>query len=193
HFTVVVTVTDLGTGLFGSTASFEQTNLVTDNQTVLANLGYAAAAHVDSNLINPWGLAASPTDPNWVADNGTGVSTLYDGNGVSQGSPITIPISNSPGATSPAPVTGIVFNNTSDFEVSGTGMPAVFIFDTEDGVIAAWNSGSLALREADIPGAVYKGLALGNNGSGQLFSSTNFPARPNEVVFSQLRPGGPTR
>src|SRR5207248_5255743 len=80
-FTVVVTVTDLRTDLFGTTASFDQSNLVTDNQSVLSSLGYAAAAHVDTNLVNSWGLAASPSGPFWVADNGTGVSTLYDGNG----------------------------------------------------------------------------------------------------------------
>jgi hypothetical protein len=34
------------------------------------------AAHVDPNLVNPWGMAASPTGIIWVSDNGTGVSTL---------------------------------------------------------------------------------------------------------------------
>jgi NHL repeat len=32
-------------------------------------------------LINPWGLAVSPTGIFWVADNHTGVSTLYEPNG----------------------------------------------------------------------------------------------------------------
>ena len=38
------------------------------------------AQHVDPNLVNPWGMAASATSSNgviWVSDNGTGVSTLY--------------------------------------------------------------------------------------------------------------------
>jgi hypothetical protein len=39
------------------------------------------AQHVDPNLVNPWGMAASSTSSNgviWVSDNGTGVSTLYE-------------------------------------------------------------------------------------------------------------------
>src|SRR2546425_3565292 len=36
-----------------------------------------AAVHLDPNLVNAWGLAAGPTSPWWVADNGTDVSTLY--------------------------------------------------------------------------------------------------------------------
>jgi len=32
-----------------------QINLTTDNQDFLTTQGFAAAAHVDPNLINPWG------------------------------------------------------------------------------------------------------------------------------------------
>src|SRR5205085_2292058 len=35
----------------------------------------------DPNLVNPWGVASSPTGPFWFADNGTGVSDLLDGRG----------------------------------------------------------------------------------------------------------------
>ena len=31
----------------------------------------------DPNLVNPWGMAAGPTTPLWVSDNGADVSTLY--------------------------------------------------------------------------------------------------------------------
>src|SRR5712691_4969572 len=51
-------------------------NLVSDQPGV--------ADHTDSNLVNAWGIAASSSSPWWVADNGTKVSTLYDGNGVAQ-------------------------------------------------------------------------------------------------------------
>src|SRR4051812_38722217 len=47
---------------------FTQTNLVSD--------GAVPAAVTDPNLVNPWGLAASPASPWWVNDNGTGLSTL---------------------------------------------------------------------------------------------------------------------
>src|SRR5207247_911275 len=35
-----------------------------------------AALHTDRDLVNPWGMAASSGGTIWVADNGTGVSTL---------------------------------------------------------------------------------------------------------------------
>jgi uncharacterized protein (TIGR03118 family) len=86
-----------------------------------------------------------------------------------------------PTATS-AP-TGIVFNGTSDFVVTSagrSGTPA-FIFATEDGTISAWSPGvdrTHAILEVDNsgPGAVYKGLALGSNASGNLLFATNFNA-----------------
>ena len=42
---------------------FEQTNLVTDDQSVLTGLGFEAASFVDPNLINPWGVSFGPTGP----------------------------------------------------------------------------------------------------------------------------------
>src|SRR5216683_1964008 len=52
---------------------YQQTNLVSDVP------GLAAAT--DSHLVNPWGLTSSGGSPWWVADNGTGLSTLYTGAG----------------------------------------------------------------------------------------------------------------
>ena len=52
--------------------SFTQTNLISD--------GSVPAETTDPNLINPWGIALSPTVGDfWVSDNGTNVSTLYGG------------------------------------------------------------------------------------------------------------------
>ena len=39
----------------------------------------------DSDLVNGWGLSRAPTSPWWVADNGTGKSTLYNASGAKQG------------------------------------------------------------------------------------------------------------
>src|SRR5205085_11997092 len=52
---------------------YEQHNLVSD----LAG----RADQTDPNLINPWGLAISPTGPWWISNNGTETSTLYHGDG----------------------------------------------------------------------------------------------------------------
>ena len=50
-------------------AGYIVTNLVSDQPGV--------ALKTDANLVNPWGLTASATSPFWVANNGTGTSTLY--------------------------------------------------------------------------------------------------------------------
>ena len=147
-------------------AAYVQTNLVSD----IANL----AAFTDPNLKNPWGIATSATSPFWVSNNGTGTSTLYDGAGQPQGLVVTIPPS--PGGTPPSTPTGQVFNGGAGFELA-PGQPARFIFATEEGTIAGWNPASNptnALTEVITPGAVYKGLAIGNNGSADLLYAANF-------------------
>src|SRR5215831_4754404 len=53
--------------------SYHVTRLVSDQP--------GMALHTDPNLVNAWGLTASPTSPWWVADNETNVSTIYDGTG----------------------------------------------------------------------------------------------------------------
>ena len=47
---------------------YQQRNLVSD--------GSMTAEHTDANLVNPWGIVFNPNGFVWVADNGTGVSTL---------------------------------------------------------------------------------------------------------------------
>src|SRR5690348_13419043 len=69
------------------------------------------AAHMDANLVNPWGECQGPgSDPIWVSDNGTGLSTVYaQGSGNILGIVVTIPQG--------AP-TGCVYNSTSGFKVT---------------------------------------------------------------------------
>src|SRR5204863_3951134 len=54
----------------GPSQFYAQHNLVSD----IAGL----ADHTDPNLVNAWGLDAGPTTPWWIADNGTGKTTLYN-------------------------------------------------------------------------------------------------------------------
>jgi uncharacterized protein (TIGR03118 family) len=157
---------------------YHQTNLVSD----LPNI----AKFQDSNLVNSWGLAHSPTGPWQVSDNGTGLSTRYKGNGMGVPPVVTIPPPGStPGAT--AAPTGDVFNSTSDFVVTeGTASgPSQFIFATEDGTISGWNPSvdsthailavdRSTVRQGKFQGAVYKGLALGTNSSGNFLFATDF-------------------
>jgi hypothetical protein len=48
----------------------------------------------DPNLVNPWGLSRAAGSPWWVSDNGTGLSTLYNGAGAITPLVVTIPKSN---------------------------------------------------------------------------------------------------
>jgi uncharacterized protein (TIGR03118 family) len=165
-----------------------QTNLVSD---------LSGTAHMqDGNLVNPWGLAASPTGPWWVADNGKGVSTAYDANGNPQlKQPVTIPPpGGSPPGTTAAP-TGLVFNSTGDFAVTdGSKTSAsVFLFATEDGTLSGWSpkvnqTNAILAVDNSGTGAVYKGLALARNRSGNFLFATNFHAGTVDVFDAHFKP-----
>ena len=191
-FTVTATVTDNLGNSSTATAFYSQANLVTDNQANLATAGFTAAAHVNPNLVNPWGISFAPSGPFWIANNGTGTTTLYDGTGTTQGGTITIPASSNTGATSPAPVTGTVANTTSDFDVAGPGTSALFIFATTDGTIAAWYAGSSATIEVNntnfTTGPVYKGLAIGSNSNGNFLYAADFRTGTIDVFDKNFQP-----
>jgi uncharacterized protein (TIGR03118 family) len=133
------------------------------------------APNLDPNLVNAWGLARSSGSPFWVNDNGTGLSTLYNGAGVRQALVVKIPTVDGTGTSAP---TGIVFNFTKGFEVGAAGTAAVFIFCTEDGTIAAWNPNvnlNNAVLKVKLGGkAVYKGCALAQTSDGTFLYATNF-------------------
>jgi len=143
--------------VFGGTAAgqhYTQVNLVSNQM--------GQASHEDSNLVNGWGIARSATSPWWVADNGTGKSTIYNGN---TGNPSALVVA-VPGAP-----TGIVFNGTSSFVIPGTGI-ARFLFASEDGTISGWNSGTQAHVVVATAGAVYKGIAIATvNGEPRLYAA----------------------
>src|SRR5947208_2658725 len=95
--------------------TFTQTNLVTDNQAILASLGFAPAAHTDANLVNPWGMTLGTNSGLWVSDNGTGMATTYDATGQSLQAAVTIP---TPAGTGTSAPTGVVTNATTRFVIS---------------------------------------------------------------------------
>jgi len=171
----------------GSPAShYRQTNLISDIPGV--------ARITDPNLVNPWGQAASPTSPLWVADNGSNVSTLYTG-GVQGSIPTIVPLVVSIPEGAP---TGVVFNPTTDFVVhTDTGSaPADFIFDSEAGRITAWSktvSGTKAKIEFTSRHSVYKGLALASAGGAHFLYATNFHEGRIDVFnahFGKVEPTG---
>jgi len=165
---------------------FRQTNLVSNIP--------GLAAHTDPNLRNPWGTSTGPGLPIWVADNASGVSTLYDGAGNPQPGPkdqlvVTIPAPAAAGPTAIGSPTGTAFNPTpAGFPVAkaGSSGPSRFLFATEDGTLLGWNPAVdrthavIAVDRSGITdpvgdvGAVYKGLALATTSAGEFLYATNF-------------------
>ena len=151
---------------------------------LLAILAVAFSVHplvgtrTDAQLVNPWGLAASPTGPWWVANEARDTSTLYAGNGRKQA--LTVQVEGGP--------TGVVYNGGSGFVVrSGRrAAPARFIYACEDGTIRAWSptvptgwSRRAVVAAAAGPiGAVYRGVTLAG---GHLYATDFHNARV--VVF----------
>jgi len=179
-------------------AQFKQVNLVSD--------GFVGAQVIDPHLVNPWGMAFSPTGPFWIANNGTGSSTVYDGNGTPFPplSPlvVTIPSSADPTRSTDGTPTGIVFNPGGGFlvnsrPVSNSSMGvAKFIFASEDGTISGWAPGVdqthavVKVNTGAVTGgtpAVYKGLALSKwNGVPYLYA-TDFKSGMVHVYNSEWK------
>jgi len=141
--------------------------------TLVEDFAGGTARKQDTNLVNPWGLALGATSPMWVANNHTDTSTLYNGNG--DITPLVVHLDAGFDAT------GMVANATTDFSVTdGTHTaPAAFIFAGESGKIAGWagtvNGGTTAVTPyTATDGAVYKGLTVANNGSGNFLYAADF-------------------
>ena len=118
-------------------ARFRQVNLVSNIPGV--------APLTDPDLVNAWGLAASPgTDqkpgtPLWVSDNGTDKTTLFVG-----ATPTSVAQLLVVNVTAGAP-TGQAFNpDSSGFivhDAAGHSGSALFMFASENGAIDGWSQG----------------------------------------------------
>jgi len=178
------------------TTAYRQINLASDQA--------GKAPLTDPDLVNAWGLAASPGtnaapgSPLWVADNGSDKATLYAGATATSVSKVALTVD----VTGAAP-TGQVFNsNSSAFVVSdnkGHSGSAVFLFDTENGTIDGWNpavgatgSGPSTVTEVarnNGANAVYKGLATAQASNGKTYLyATNFRSGRVEAYDSTFTP-----
>jgi uncharacterized protein (TIGR03118 family) len=198
----VVTAGALATAALGAapasahTTAYRQVNLVSDQP--------GKAPLTDPDLVNAWGLAASPgTDakpgsPLWVADNGSDKATLYTGATATSVNKAGLVVS----VTGAAP-TGQVFNSAqSGFVVSdkqGHSGSSMFIFDTENGTIDGWNpavgaTGSSPSTVTEVArdngaNAVYKGLATAQASDGKTYLyATNFRSGRVEAYDSTFTP-----
>ena len=114
----------------------------------------------DPQLVNAWGLAASPTGPWWIANEARASSTLYSASGRKQA--LTVAVPGGP--------TGVVYNGGSGFVVrSGTSSgSARFIYACEDGNIRGWSPSvptgwskrAVVAVDATGSGAIFKGVAI---------------------------------
>jgi uncharacterized protein (TIGR03118 family) len=122
-------------------------------------LRVVATARADPQLVNAWGLAASPTGPWWTSNEARSSSTLYSGSGRRQ--LLTVRVDGGP--------TGVVFYGGKGFVVHGGGRsdPARFIYACEDGKLRAWTPtvptgwstrAVVAVDDAGA-GALFRGLA----------------------------------
>jgi uncharacterized protein (TIGR03118 family) len=137
------------------------------------------APHVDPNLQNGWGLAASATSPWWVSDNDTNKATVYTAGGTINS--LVVGVDGGP--------TGTVFGGVGgEFQVGTvttptTLAPASFIFASQDGKIRAWRSGTSALVTADRSsfGSSYFGLTLAGTGTAARLYAADFKNRRVDV------------
>jgi uncharacterized protein (TIGR03118 family) len=154
-----------------SDSAYRQRNLVADGPAIVSE-------QKDPNLVNAWGIAFNPFGVVWVNDQGTGLSTLYDGNGVPQTLVVRVP--GRVAGTIGTP-TGIVFYGGGGFTVSQGGLtgPSRFLFASQDGVISGWapnvnltNAIPVVNGSADNP--FYTGLAISAGGTRALLYAADF-------------------
>ena len=144
----------------------------------------AGAPNIDPNLVNSWGLSRSSGSAWWVSDNGSGLSTLYDANGVPQSLVVAIPApKGQEGSSAP---TGTVFNAFNGFFEVVPGQRSVFLFSTEDGTIAGWNpnvnlNNAVVKVDNSAAGAIYKGLAIAMTSAGPRIYTSNFATGQVEI------------
>lgn len=178
--TLLVAAFAVAASRIGFAQQYTRTDLTADASTTST-----MPVTADPNLVNAWGLSRASGSPWWVSDNGTGLTTLYDGAGVPQALVVKIP---TPDGTGTATPTGTVFNYTTGFQVGGK--PSVFLFVTEDGTISGWNptvnltSAVIALNRAGK--AIYKGCAIAQTKHGARLYVTDFKSRRVRVFDSSF-------
>jgi len=165
---------------------YHQTNLVSDQPGV--------ARILDPDLVNPWGISMSGGSPFWVANNGSGMSTLYAGD-----------VNGSPFVKNPLVVsipgglpTGTVFNigSANDFIVaSGPARGrAAFLFASQVGNVSGWSAGvpppspSKQAQVGATGDAVYTGLAIGQIGTATYLYAADFEHGKIDVYDGTFHP-----
>jgi uncharacterized protein (TIGR03118 family) len=151
-----------------------------------ANTAGVAEA-TDSQLVNSWGLTRSSGSTWWVSDNLKGVSTLYNGPGQKQSLVVTIAPADPNNKKTPiGSPTGAVSNGSTTNFLLDPKDPALFMFATLDGTIAAWNPNVAIATGAKAPsthavtvvrtsdGSSFTGLTVGSIDGKPYLYAANF-------------------
>ncbi len=120
------------------------------------------AAITDPGLVNAWGIAVESGDTVFIAANGTGQVSVYDGDlRIPPGFPLATPMG--------APITGIAINTTTGFSITGDlgTAPADLVTASEDGKVFASSaraaSAPMLVADLSATGSVFKGVAIINS------------------------------
>jgi len=179
---------------------YEVTNLVSDIR--------GKAQLYDPSLVDPWDInfpqLPGIDPPVWVADEGTGVVTMYqiEGSTVTR-SPFTVTIPTVPQLilkqTGP---TGVVYDPLKKFSMPG-GVSATYIFDTLQGAIEGYNvpkpsnstSGvvrspaEILVKPTPYNTTEYTGLAIGEyNGEYYIYAANDIASPGIDVYNSSFQP-----
>jgi uncharacterized protein (TIGR03118 family) len=166
-------------------AGYETVLLVSDQSGV--------AGFSDPRLVNAWGIASTGEGLLFVADNGTGLSTVYPPSGIPIPFSIHIPLPT--GAMGAAAPSGIAFNATDSFRITHGShtRPARFLYATEDGTISGWNpvvapTDAILAVDNSANNSVYKGIAWTHSTEADVLYATDFHNRHVDMFDGSFAP-----
>ena len=163
---------------------------------------YVNARKVDPRLVDPWDInfpqKSGTYPPIFVADQGTGVATMYQisgkGNTVMK-FPLTVKIPTAgAGSSTPTGPTGVVYDPHNVFMIKGRhgqNVPATYIFATLQGTIEGYNPDSKAGKYSaevvvtnDPSSTEYTGLSAGTVNGQYYIYAANDKASPGIDVYN---------
>lgn len=176
------------TPTLGAGEGYRQQNLISDVP--------GLAAVTDPQVVNSWGINVAIDGTVWVSNAGSHTATAYrvDGRpGQRQNSRIEVQIPQRRGAPASGP-TGVVANYGSSFVITANGVsaPAKYLFANLDGTINAWNdavdpSSAIVVADRSAEGAVYTGITMTNQRTGNFIVAANFAGRSIDVFNGQFQ------
>ena len=171
----------LGLALPG--AFYEHTDLLSDQST--------HTRIVNPDVINAWGLASSETGPFWIANEGTGTSSVVLADGTEALPDVAVPSDRS------GHPTGLVFNRSNGFPVhqGSVTAPSRFIFVTLEGRLIGWSptvdlANAIVAVDNGPSGAVYTGAAIAPVGNEPFLYVANFAHGTVDVFDASFQPAG---